>query len=107
MRTVVFLLSFWLFLVAHAVAWNAPLLAAALLLRRRIRRVAIAAALSVGFCAATSWWLWKMEWFDIWRHGFPPVSYLIRVYVPWLLAVGSVGWFIGWRISTRRVPSLA
>ena len=35
--------------------------------------------------------LWAVEWFDVWRHGIPSLSYLLELYLPWLVAVGAVG----------------
>jgi hypothetical protein len=88
------LLSLYLFFLAHALAWNALLLAAIWLFRRRVPELAAKIATALTFCGATAWLLWKMEWFDVWRHGVPPVSYLITGYVPWLATVGTGGWFL-------------
>jgi hypothetical protein len=45
-----------------------------------------------------------MEWFDVWRHGIPPVGYIITAYTPYTAALGFIGWFIGGLIArpTRR-----
>ena len=102
MRMLSSLLPFYMFVLIHALAWNAPLLAALWLVRRRIPAVAARVAVAVGFAAATAWLLWKMEWFDVWRHGTPSLSYLTG-YLPWLVAAGAIGWFVcGWVVTQRR-----
>jgi len=59
----------------------------------------------------TAYMLWTMEWFDVWRHGVPPARYLLRAYLPLILALGSAGWLVGglvvrergWQVSCQDV----
>ena len=99
------LLSFYLFVLAHAVAWNAPLLAGVWLFRHRVPGTVARIMVALGFSAATGWLFWKMEWFDVWRHGIPSLSYLFGLYLPWLVAVGVVGWFLCGRVVRERPGS--
>ena len=42
-----------------------------------------------------------MEWFDVWRHGVPPLGYMVQAFGPYTLAVAVVGWFIGSLLTPR------
>lgn len=87
-------------LVLTALAFNAPLMLAARLARGRVRPLVPKVALAVGFAAATAYRLWSMEWFDVWRHGNPPVTYVLG-YLPWILGFGAAGWFAGGVLAGR------
>lgn len=101
------LLSFYLFVLAHAVVWNAPLLAGVWLFRHRVRGTLARIMVALGFSAVTAWLFWKMEWFDVWRHGIPSLSYLFGLYLPWIVAVGVAGWFLGgWVVRERHGSSV-
>ncbi len=83
------------FLLATALLLNAPLLVAARLTRKRLRPLVPKLTLAIGFAVAAAYALWKMEWFDVWRHGVPPVRYVLRAYLPWIVTLGFAGWFLG------------
>ncbi len=82
-------------LAASAFIFNAPLLIAVRLARRRLHPMVPRVTLSLGFALATAYRLWEMEWFDVWRHGAPALGYVLRAYVPWVVALGVAGWFVG------------
>lgn len=105
MRFAFNLLNFLTFFLVTAIVVNSPLILIGLLLRRRIDRRIVRPVLAFGFAASTAYWLWRMEWFDVWRHGVPSISYLIG-YLPYMVGFGLVGWFLGGLIPSRtRAPS--
>jgi hypothetical protein len=94
MRFVFNLLNFLTFFLVTAVILNSPLILLGFLLRRRVGRGIIRTLLALGFASSPAYWLWRMEWFDVWRHGVPPISYLFG-YLPYVIGFGVVGWFVG------------
>ena len=48
--------------------------------------------------------IWRMEWFDVWRHGTPPVGYMLAAFGPYTAALSATGWFLGGLIG-RRSPT--
>jgi hypothetical protein len=99
-------LGLFTFLVVVALTLNLPLLLLLVLgLRRRLPRQVCAALVGVGFAAAAGYMLWRIEWFDVWRHGMPPIGYLISLYVPYLSVIGAIGYTIGHAIAPKRRPS--
>lgn len=89
-------------LVASALVLNAPLLIAARLARKRLHPLAPKLALSLGFALATAYRLWEMERFDVWRHGVPPIWFMLRAYLPWIVALAVAGWFVGRLVVRER-----
>jgi hypothetical protein len=104
MRFLSNLLNLLTFFLATAFVLNAPLMLIGFLLRKRVDRRIIRAVLAVGFAAANAQLLWRMEWFDVWRHGIPPIGYIIAAYLPYTAVFGLLGWFVGGFIApaTRR-----
>ena len=89
---------FFLFLLPMYVAgvvMNVPLLTAVRLARHRIPLRAARWAAAIGFAAWGEWILYKMEWFDVWRHGVPGLSYWLFTLVPWGVAWASAGAVLG------------
>jgi hypothetical protein len=91
-------------LTVYAAVINTPLLLAARLTRRRLPPIASKLALAVGFSAATTYILWAMERFDVWRWGTPSIRYILQSYLPWIASLGLVGWFVGGLAVGRRQP---
>ena len=58
-------------LLGAALVYNAPLLLIAAATRRRLPRNMARSLIAMGFAAAAVYTIWKMEWFDVWRHGRP------------------------------------
>ena len=81
------------FMLATCVVWSAPIIVGLLVARRRISRPAGCALLAAAFASVTTYTLWRMEWFDVWRHGVPPLSYLL-VYACYASVFGTIGWFL-------------
>lgn len=99
MRFAFNLLNFLTFFLVTAIVVNSPFMIIGLLLRKRVDRRVIRGMLALGFAASTAYWLWRMEWFDVWRHGVPPFGYIITAYFPYTAAFGLFGWFIGGLIA--------
>ena len=82
-------------LTGYAVVLNAPVVALTFLFRRRLSPNSLRVIISVGFAAASAFMLWKFEWFDVWRHGIPPLTYLLLNYIPVVAVTAVIGWCIG------------
>ena len=91
---------FSLALLVPTVLLNIPLLAVVFAARRRLQPRVIRLTVAGGFVAAGAWCLRKLEWYDVWRHGMPSASYLLTGYVPYLLALGFIGWLVGRLLSS-------
>jgi hypothetical protein len=102
-RYVVVWLEMLTFLLGVAVLLSAPLLLVIFALRRWIPRTAARALLASSFAAAVAYQIWRMEWFDVWRHGFPGTSYLLTAFAPYMLVFGWLGWCVGGLVY-RRTP---
>ena len=85
-------------LLGYALVLNAPILLMLFMLRRRIPRVALRMIVCVGFAAVGGYMLWRMEWFDVWRHGVPSAAYLVN-YVYSIGALAAIGWLVGSSMS--------
>ena len=96
------LLFFSTILIGWALLANAPVIAALVLLRRRLTARVPRLLLAAGFCASTWWLLYRMEWFDVWRHGVPSLGYLVQLYLPYSLLLGTLGWFAGSIVIPKR-----
>lgn len=90
------------FLLVTALVFNAPLLVAARLARRRLRPIVPKLVVGLGFAIACGYWHWEMEWFDVWRHGVPPATYIILNYLPYIVVFAAVGWFTGGFVVRER-----
>lgn len=96
------LLGFISLLTVLAVA-ALPVGVAALALIRiaRTHLSALAAKLlaAVAFTVGPAYALWRMEWFDVWRHGTPSLSYIVTAYTPYLACFAAGGWFAASSLS--------
>jgi hypothetical protein len=90
---------FSLGLFVATVLLNLPLLAVLFAAKRRLHPRVISLMAAGGFVVAGAWRMYQMEWYDSWRHGVPSASYLLTGYLPYLLAVGFIGWLVGALIS--------
>jgi hypothetical protein len=86
---------FYLPIYLAGLAVHAPVLLGLRLARRRVSVAFARAALAAGFAAWFEWAWYQMEWFDVWRHGFPGVPYLLLFMVPQGLAFAAAGAIIG------------
>ena len=101
MQLITGFLTLFLVLLTVALVLNAPLILLVLLGRRRLDRRVPRVVLACGFGAATAYSIWRMEWFDVWRPGVPPLGYMVQAFGPYTLAVAVVGWFIGSLLTPR------
>ena len=79
--------------------YTSPLIIALWLFRRRVSRVTAALSLGSGFGIAMAFSLWRIEWFDVWRHGVPSASYLAMNYGPLIVIAATVGALLGGALS--------
>jgi hypothetical protein len=89
-------------LLAVTVVFNLPLLLLLLVLRRRVPRQVCGALVAAGFSIAVAYIIWRIEWFDVWRHGVPSVGYLLTVYLPSMSTFGVIGYATGYVIARKR-----
>lgn len=90
--------------LAGALVVNAALIAALLFVRTRLDPRSSGLMLAAGFFAASVYVLWRMEWFDVWRHGIPPANYVLKSMGPYATPVALAGWLLGVRIGPWRSP---
>jgi hypothetical protein len=53
------------------------------------------------FASATAYWIWKIEWFDVFRWGTPAPRLLV-VYAAYVAALGTAGWFLAVLFTPRK-----
>jgi hypothetical protein len=92
----------WGFLFSWSVVFSAPVILAIILGRHRINRTSGRTLLAISFACASAYMLWRVEWFDVWRHGTPPPS-LLFIYGCYSTVYGLIGWFLARAILPRRV----
>ena len=97
-------LMFTFVLAAYAVLWVGPLALLLFLVRRWLPLWVPRVVLMVGCVASTSYWLYRMEWFDVWRHGTPSVRYVIETHGPLAVVFAAIGWFLGSLIAPKEKP---
>ena len=85
------MLSIYIFLLGVALFYKTPLLLIVLASRRSMPRVAGQVVVAAGFAAAAAYMIWRMEWFDVWRHGQPSIGYLLTAFVPETAAIAVTG----------------
>ena len=73
----------------------------ALALRRLGPRRVLRAWFIAGFVLAGCYAVYTMEWFDVWRHGVPPLSFLLQAYAPYVLAFSLLGWLAATWLASR------
>ena len=88
-------------LTVAAVVLNAPLLVLLIFARHRLNPLTTRVLAATGFAAASAYFIWRMEWFDVYRHGIPTLTYMLTSIVPYTLVVGMTGWLLGTRITPR------
>jgi hypothetical protein len=86
--------------LGFALFYNVPLILVVWLARERLGTTVARLLIAIGFGIAVGYKLWQVEWFDVWRHGTPPASYLATVYVPYVLG----GVFAGWVFASLITP---
>ena len=94
------LMFYTLVVVAVAGAYNLPLLALTLVFRRRLGALAPRIIVAAGFFAAAWLFLYRLEWFDVWRHGWPGGRQL-AIYLALAGAAGAVGWASGSLVAVK------
>jgi len=93
--------------LGFALLYNAPLILLVWLGRDRLGPTRARLLIAAGFGAAVGYKLWQIEWFDIWRHGVPPATYLATVYLPYVLAGAGAGWVFGSLVTRPPEPDSA
>lgn len=91
--------------LAGGLVVNAALMAVLLFTRRRLAPQHAGLMLAAGFFAASIYVIWRIEWFDVWRHGMPSALYVLETMGPYPTAVAGAGWILGVRIGPRRRSS--
>ena len=89
-------------LTAAAIVLNSPLLVLLIVARHRMNPLTTRALVAIGFAVASAYFIWRMEWFDVYRHGIPSPFYMLTSIVPYTLIVGLTGWLLGMCITPRQ-----
>jgi hypothetical protein len=90
------------YLLSVALVYNAPLLLAARLARNRLNPSISRSVIAAGFGVATGSALWRLDWYDVWRHGVPANPALLTVYAVYCAAYALMGWFLARFIAPPR-----
>jgi hypothetical protein len=90
------------YLLVTGIVYTLPISLALWWLRRRLSVVAASVSLGVGFAAATAFSFYRFEWFDVWRHGVPPLGYMITEYGPPMVILGAIGAAFGALLVRRK-----
>ena len=96
------ILTLLVILTAASIVLNAPLLVLLIVARRRMNPITTRVLMAIGFAAATAFFIWRMEWFDVYRHGMPSLTYMLTSIVPYALVLGLTGWLLGMCITPRQ-----
>lgn len=78
-----------------------PVWGAMWLARRRLDRVTAGLVGAVVLLAWGEWSTYRMEWFDVWRHGNPGLRYWMTTIVPTGIAWTAAGAVLGSAIGRR------
>jgi hypothetical protein len=81
-----------LFLAVAALPLGLAALVLIWLTRRQIPPVVAKTTAAVAFTVGPAYQLWRLEWFDVWRHGVPPISAITLGYAPYLVCFAVIGW---------------
>jgi hypothetical protein len=93
------------FLLVWSAVLSAPVMVALLVGRQRINRAVGCTLLAACFAVSSAYMLWRLERFDVWRHGTPGASLLV-IYAGYAVAYGAIGWFIARAILSGRRSGL-
>jgi hypothetical protein len=98
MSDAVSFVGMWLQFLAMTLAIGLPLFAgsvlAVVLLRRWISAPVLRAIVMCGFAAGAGYTIYRSDWYDVWRYGVPPVSYLAMAYLPYMAVFAALGWLV-------------
>ena len=89
-------------LTVAAIVLNAPLLLLLIFARHRLNPLTTRVLAAIGFASATTYFIWRMEWFDVYRQTTPPLIYMLTSIVPYAVIVGMTGWLLGMCITPRQ-----
>lgn len=92
------LLSLPTFLAVAGLPVGVAALALIWQLRGRLSPTGAKLLAAVAFTVGPAYVMWRMEWFDVWRHGIPSPSYIVTAYMPYLACFVAIGWAAGGRM---------
>jgi hypothetical protein len=87
-------------LLIYALIFNVPLILLVWLTRNRFSPLLLRFLLAIGFALATVYWIWRLEWTDVFQHGIPRVGDLL-ISLPYVGAVALMGWFLAALLAPR------
>ena len=90
------------YFLVTAIVYTSPLAVVLWFIRGRMSRLAAILLMALAFATATAFSLWRVEWFDVWRHGTPSLSYMVKGYGAPVAIYAAVGGVIGSVIARRR-----
>lgn len=82
-------------LLLYALFYTAPITILLVSMRRHVPPVTAKLVVALAFAAAANCVIYRMEWFDVWRHGVPGAAYLLQVHAPYTAATALMGWLFG------------
>ena len=94
----------WGFLLFWSAILSLPVILVLVVGRRKVNVTAGCTALAISFACASAYMLWRLEWFDVWRHGILPVSRIV-IYGCYAAAYGVIGWYLAKAIVGQRTTA--
>jgi hypothetical protein len=88
-------MDFILYFVVYSTIFSLPTIAVVWWLRGRIARTTGALIVGLSFAAVSAVLFWRVEWFDVYRHGMPPLGYIVESMGPVVLILGLIGGCVG------------
>jgi hypothetical protein len=88
-------MDFILYFTVSSAVFSLPILGLVWWLRGRISRGTGALMVGLSFAAVSAVLFWRVEWFDIYRHGMPALGYIVESMGPVVLILGLVGACLG------------
>jgi hypothetical protein len=89
------LVDFILYFVVFSTMFSLPTLGIVWWLRGRINRATGALVVGLSYAVVAAILFWRVEWFDIYRHGLPPLGYIVESMGPVVLILGLIGGSVG------------
>ena len=80
----------------------ALLLASIFAARRRLNERTACGMVALAFAGAIAYFVWRTEWFNVYRFGVPPLTYFFKTVVAYGVAFGIAGWFLA--LGLMRFP---
>lgn len=97
-------MALFFYLLFFALLYNVPLVVVMRLSRSPLVVAMCRPLLALGFGAVTSISIWRLEWYDVFRHGVPVNPSLILTYTAIVTTYSVIGWWLGGVVARTSTP---